>query len=310
MENVECIEEKKMKTSLMGLSGCGKTSIYNVTLGGFAPEETRKLSPTIMYEVRSHPYLGMEISLWDFGGQQQYTESYLSNPKVLSGTDILVFVIDLHDPDHFEDASKYLEDIVKAFDELNEKPQLHVLLHKYDTEEYPKEHLEKSLEKARSLPILEKTKAIVHSTSIYDQEGLTNIFRKMLVSDFAELRKSIEGAEQHLRELSSRIIVCDIGGNVVVHNVSGFAKGLQLREDLRDFISSCNIVRENFFMSETASFHGESEDGKEIALHVFNYILAVLVMGSPKISDPEEKINALLNDMKVFAQIAAEAGEE
>ena len=66
------IEELIMKISLVGLSGCGKTSIYSTTLGGMAPMEVKDLGPTVMYEVKSHNYLGLQISLWDFGGQDHF----------------------------------------------------------------------------------------------------------------------------------------------------------------------------------------------------------------------------------------------
>ncbi len=41
-----------MKISLVGLSGCGKTSVYSVSFAAKSPEETKGLSPTILYETR------------------------------------------------------------------------------------------------------------------------------------------------------------------------------------------------------------------------------------------------------------------
>jgi len=41
-----------MKISLVGLSGCGKTSLYSVAFAAKSPEDTKSLSPTILYETR------------------------------------------------------------------------------------------------------------------------------------------------------------------------------------------------------------------------------------------------------------------
>ena len=77
-----------MKISVVGLSGCGKTSIYSTTLGGMTPMEVKDLGPTVMYEVKSHNYLGLQISLWDFGGQEKYRQSYLDS-GLGAGQDLL-----------------------------------------------------------------------------------------------------------------------------------------------------------------------------------------------------------------------------
>ncbi|MFX0062295.1 MAG: ADP-ribosylation factor-like protein [Candidatus Hermodarchaeota archaeon] len=300
-----------MKISLCGLAGCGKTSIYLTTIGGMMPTDVRDLRPTVLYEVRSHNYLGLEVSLWDFGGQSQYRENYLANPAVLGGTDVLVFVVDLRNPDHFSDAEKYLDSLMEILEKQNQKPKsLIVLFHKYDTEEgYPQELLEKNYEKAKNLPVFAKYSPIMHTTSIYQQDKLSRILRDMLISDFDTLRKSVESAEDHLKSLNSRIIISDVGGNIIVHNIEGISAGLKLRPDLREFISSCNTLREVFFNTEFAEFHGKSKEGKTVQLNVYNDILAVFIMMDDEKKDPKTKIEALLADMKIFADVALEASE-
>jgi len=300
-----------LKISLLGLGGCGKTSIYATTLGGALPSEIRELGPTVMYEVRNHDYLGIQVSLFDFGGQEKYRNHYLDSPKVLTGTDILVFVIDLHDPDRFDEADGYLKAIISALKEMNASPELVVLLHKYDTEEnYDEKLLEENLKKALELPSVVKMNPIIHKTSVFRQEELSNIFRQFLLRDFDSLKKSVENAEKHLSNLKSKIIIADVSGNVITHNVKGFSRGLHLREDLRDYISSCNTLRESFFMVDSAVFNSQTDDsGKKLDLHIFNYILAVLIMGSAKDEDDPAKIERLLSDMKVFAELAVEAAD-
>ena len=79
-----------MKISLVGLGGCGKTSLYSVAFAEKNPEETKSLSPTILYETRRHPFLGLQVGIFDFGGQEQYRKEYMDKPEVFRGTDILI----------------------------------------------------------------------------------------------------------------------------------------------------------------------------------------------------------------------------
>lgn len=41
-----------MKISLVGLGGCGKTSLYSVAFAEKTAEDTKGLAPTILYETR------------------------------------------------------------------------------------------------------------------------------------------------------------------------------------------------------------------------------------------------------------------
>jgi GTPase SAR1 family protein len=303
-----------MKISLVGLSGSGKTSLYLTTFAGKKPEQTKGAAPTIMYEIRRHPFLGLEVSIFDFGGQEQYRESYMSDPKVFSGTDVLIPVVDLHEPEKFDEAKKYFSDIMNLFRKQGIKPAVHIFFHKYDLEDYVKELLDTNLEKAKGvfLKLFSEWNPVFHVTSIYEQERLAEIFRDILVASYKSLEKHVETAQKQLSEIPARIIISDTAGNVIVHNVQGVSTGLQLRGDLRDFISACNNLRENFFMSESAEFTGKGlEGGKEISLHVFKFIIAVLIMKTQELDKKaQEKIESLLSDMSMFADLVVRAHAE
>ena len=107
-----------MKISLIGLGGCGKTSMYATTFAMKSPESTANLSPTIMYEVRRHPYLGLEVSIFDFGGQEQYQNNYIEKPEVFNETDVLIPIIDMHDPENFQNAKEYFTKSLEIFERL------------------------------------------------------------------------------------------------------------------------------------------------------------------------------------------------
>lgn len=297
----------------MGLSGCGKTSIYSVAFAAKSPEDTRSLSPTILYETRRHPFLGLQVGIFDFGGQEQYRQEYLEKPEVFRGTDILIPIVDLHAPEKFDEAKEYFEDLLGIYRKNNEKPRIYLFHHKYDTEDYEKELLDTNVKKSKEIfgEVFNDYDFKSYLTSIYEQDKLAKIFRDILIESYEELKGHVEKAEKQLEEIDAKVIVSDISGNVIVHNVKGVSSGLTLRGDLRDFINACNTVRENIFMSDSADFKGRNEDGKEIELHIFKYIISVLIMKDGEISmESQDKINSLLNDMKLFADLIISAHSE
>jgi len=299
-----------IKISLVGLGGCGKTSLYSVAFAEKTPEDTKRLSPTILYETRRHPFLGLQVGIFDFGGQEQYRAEYFSKPEIFRGTDILICIVDLHDPNSFDQAKEYFEGLLDIHRKNNEKPTIYLFLHKYDTEDYQKELLDTNVKNSKEifLDIFKDYDFDYMLTSIYQQDELAKVFRDILISSYKDLKKSVEKAESQLEEIKAKIIVSDVSGNVIVHNVQGVSSGLTLRGDLRDFIDACNTVRENIFMSDSAQFKGLNEDGKEIELHIFKYIISVLVMKTGELDrDSQDKLNVLLKDMSLFADLIISA---
>ena len=299
-----------MKLSLIGLSGCGKTSLYSVAFAEKSAQDTKSLSPTILYETRRHPFLGLQVGIFDFGGQDQYRKEYLEKPDIFRGTDILIPIVDLHDPDNYEKAKEYFAGLLDIYRQNNEKPKIFLLLHKYDTEDYQKELLDTNVKNAKEifLDMFKDYDFDYMLTSIYEQDKLAKAFRDILISSYSELKAHVEKAEKQLEEINAKVIISDISGNVISHNVQGVSSGLTLRGDLRDYINACNTIRENIFMSDSAEFKGRSEDGKEVELYIFKYIISVLVMKSGEIDmASQDQINLLLKDMRLFADLIISA---
>ena len=292
------------------MGGCGKTSLYSVAFAEKTPEDTKRLSPTILYETRRHPFLGLQVGIFDFGGQEQYRKEYMEKPEIFRGTDILICIVDLHDPDSFDQAKEYFEGLLDLHRKNNEKPRVLLFLHKYDSENYPKELLDTNVKNSKEIfsDMFKDYDFDIKLTSIYQQDELAKIFRDILISSYKDLKASVEKAESQLEEIKAKIIISDVSGNVLVHNVQGVSSGLTLRGDLRDFINAANTVRENIFMSDSCRFMGQSEDGKGIELHIFKYIISVFVMKSGELDrDSQDKLNVLLNDMKLFADLIISA---
>ncbi|UCG03749.1 MAG: hypothetical protein JSW11_07135 [Candidatus Heimdallarchaeota archaeon] len=292
-----------MKISIIGLNACGKTSIYLTTLGGMAPNEVKDLDSTVLYEVWNHYYLGLQISLWDFGGQEKYRSSCLETPKLLVNSTILICVLDLHCPQDFNKARSYFEDVYFSIKQNGGDPRLYIFYHKYDTKDYPKKQLEKNLALAKALFNSSVLKPKSYLTSIYRQEELNEILRQILIADFKQLKKNFEQVRKRLLNLPSDIIICDMNGNVITHNIKWFTTGMQLEEDLRDYVFGCNMLSHYFFSTKSTSFSAKSHE-KKLDLYVLNHVLTVLIITYEDTPvDPSEGIKDLLKEVQIFADV-------
>ncbi|MFQ5980023.1 MAG: ADP-ribosylation factor-like protein [Candidatus Heimdallarchaeota archaeon] len=118
-----------MKIGFLGLDGAGKTS-FLLTLGKkFSAISGLKATKGI--ERDSINLLGLEISLWDFGGQQAYRERYISKTKDLEGLDVLFFVLDAQNGKRIDESIAYLESILTSAKDFD-RNHLIVCLHKAD----------------------------------------------------------------------------------------------------------------------------------------------------------------------------------
>ncbi len=129
-----------LKILFTGLDGAGKSSIILSLL--------RKISkiaivrPTKGASRRIYELLGMHISEWDLGGQVGYRKTYLKDPDLyLSRTDIMIYVIDIQNPDRILESLDYLNDIVENFKKLEIAPIVCIFFHKTDPDIY-QEHQE------------------------------------------------------------------------------------------------------------------------------------------------------------------------
>jgi len=299
-----------MKVSLVGLNNCGKTSICSVAFGQKKAEDTQSLNPTIFYEVRHYPFLGFQIGIFDFGGQEDHRKEFLEKPEIFAGTDILIPVVDLHDPKNFEKAKKYFKEILDIFNQSNKKPKIFLLLHKCDTKNYQKELIDANIRQARNifLDLFVEFDFNFIFTSIFEQNDLRSIFRDILLSSHANLKINIQKMEKDLQEIKTSIIITDILGNILIHNVQNIGSGFILRKDLRSFLNSCNNIREKIFTSDSANFKGKNDDGKEIEIYIFKYIISVIIMKSRDLDvNSHDKVAILLNNVRLLADLIVSA---
>ncbi|MGB5909622.1 MAG: ADP-ribosylation factor-like protein [Promethearchaeia archaeon] len=132
--------KKEQKVIVVGLGNAGKTTILKKFGGQIGIKDLAKLSPTKGVERQEIITPDLVLIIWDFGGQQEYREIYLQDPqKYFLKVDLIIYVIDLQDPEKFEESIKYFEKIIEYIEKLEEKPYILVFIHKYDPDikDYP-----------------------------------------------------------------------------------------------------------------------------------------------------------------------------
>ncbi len=126
------------KLIFAGLDSAGKTTIYKYTIADLNIEDSVDSKATRGIDRNIHSFLDMDISVWDLGGQQSYRETYLSKPEIFNITKAVIFVVDIQDHERIQEAYEYFMDIMNILINVNPRPKVYVLFHKFDPAEVGK----------------------------------------------------------------------------------------------------------------------------------------------------------------------------
>ena len=132
-EESESYVSKEQKIVVIGLSNAGKTTILRKFGGQIGIKDLANLTPTKGVQRKEIVTSDMALILWDFGGQEEYRDVYLSNPeKYFLKVDLVIYVIDLQDSDNYEKSINYFKQILEVFNKLEENPYILIFIHKFD----------------------------------------------------------------------------------------------------------------------------------------------------------------------------------
>ena len=96
---------EEVRILMVGLDNAGKTTIlYQLKMG-----ETVKTIPTIGFNVETLDYQGINITVWDVGGQDKIRILW---KHYYHHTDGIIFVVDSNDRDRLEDAAEELKKMI------------------------------------------------------------------------------------------------------------------------------------------------------------------------------------------------------
>ncbi len=166
---------KTLKIALLGLDGAGKTSFVHTIQKKYSDSISPKPTKGI---ARTHlQILGNDIAVWDFGGQEAYRNNYLRKKESLESIDVVLFIIDVTNPNRFNEAISYFTSLLNDTD-LKSVAESNFLfcLHKADPDLVMKddkilENISICSEKLREI----NPAATIQETSIFDPFGLFSI---------------------------------------------------------------------------------------------------------------------------------------
>lgn len=134
------IDEKKIdeflgtqKILIIGLANAGKTALLHILQGNPNLEFISSLSPTKGVDRISLTKFDTTYQIWDMGGQETYRLGYIENAeKYFINISLIIYVIDVQDPNNFEKSLMYFKDILNVLETLNENPEFLFIIHKVD----------------------------------------------------------------------------------------------------------------------------------------------------------------------------------
>jgi Ras-related GTP-binding protein A/B len=195
---VQLQPEKQKKILLLGLDFAGKTSILKVLTQKFSNiKSIENIKPTTMIERNIITVMGIQIAIWDLGGQEKYRNEYLSDIRTFAETNSIFFVLDMSHPERFELALQYFLSSLIIIESLGLQPKIVLCLHKMDptiindakTKELEKKATTLFQNNARGRQIS------VFNTSIYDVKSIVRAFSptlQELVKTLKPFRKILE----------------------------------------------------------------------------------------------------------------------
>lgn len=255
-KNIKEQLKRHKKILMVGLDNGGKTSILAVVQDKFSI--IKSLLPTRGVKRERLDFFGYPIISWDLGGQVQYREKlYFNRPELFfTEADIMLYVVDIQDPDRFPEAVNYFREVLKSFKELEEKPELLIVLSKSDQD------IRKTLQWQQNVTTVKnKFNKIVDEfeqftidycdTTVFQKETVMQMFSIALtkISDTSEIIENIlEDFTNQVEAKAASLVSMDglIFGNytrtdtdeMLVNNTA------LLLQTLSNFYNSIGLIRE------------------------------------------------------------------
>ncbi|MBD3228925.1 MAG: hypothetical protein GF329_12120 [Candidatus Lokiarchaeota archaeon] len=196
-----------LKIMFLGLDNSGKTSILYALENAYNKLENVK--PTLSFETKKlFNILGLDIYVWDLGGQKKFREKYLKNQEYFDNVNQIFWVIDLQDELRFIESIEYFMRIWELLENTQIKmPHITFFLHKSDPDIRNNEKIRSNVKSVIDLFSDLPQKFSFHETSIYAREELLIAFSKSLRNVFPKANVLDDYLNSFLNKTNSNAIV-------------------------------------------------------------------------------------------------------
>ncbi len=235
-----------IKVIIAGLDNAGKTSLLTALNKKYNfQKDIISLTPTIRVEYQATEFLKNRVVFWDMGGQEKYRKLYQEKQDLyFSDTDLLVYVIDIQDPERIETSLAYLGMILTYFKKHKMDVPLIISFHKFDPEFIRNEQMVDQIEKLREhiLKLYPSFRILFQKTSIFDIISITQLISYGLSVFDEKFFEMSELIEKSLKEFDSEsLIIFDKNGIII----SEYYKEIVEPEIYVEFIES---LKEHLFL--------------------------------------------------------------
>ncbi|MFW9818323.1 MAG: ADP-ribosylation factor-like protein [Candidatus Thorarchaeota archaeon] len=212
--------EGLLKIIVSGLDNAGKTSILTALDKKYDfAKDIVQLKPTIRVEYHKMNFLKNNTIFWDMGGQETYREIYINFQDVyFDSTDLLIYVIDIQDPDRFDNSLEYLNSILTFFSESEMDVPIIITFHKYDPELKGNSEIHGNIKKLREkiLNDYSNFNILFQQSSIYDIISIVQLVSYGLSVFDKKFFQLSELLEYYIKIFNSQaLIVFDRNGIII-----------------------------------------------------------------------------------------------
>ncbi|MHA1946274.1 MAG: ADP-ribosylation factor-like protein [Candidatus Hodarchaeales archaeon] len=172
------------KIVILGLAESGKSTIIKGVLEGEKTDLGERYSATINYQRKMVHLCGLEISIFDLGGQTRFLDKFTGDLSqfVFSNVDSFIFVIEPLQSAYFSRAKYYLELSVEKLKLFSPEAKFFLFLHKTDL--IPPQNLNTISQDLKQYLTSEITHQIQYSnTSVFSElafEAVGNVLSETL----------------------------------------------------------------------------------------------------------------------------------
>ncbi len=188
--------QKDQKIIVVGLDNAGKTAILSKFGGELGLKDLALLKPTRGVNRQEIKTGDFNLHIWDFGGQKDHRMEYLQEPETyFFGVDLILYVIDVQDPQRYDDSIIYFDKIIENLIRLEETPYILAFIHKYDPDIRENNEVLLNIELIKDL-----IKSILHNRNMNYEIHLSSIYS--MISNEPEFSKFLKGVMKEQTSLT------------------------------------------------------------------------------------------------------------